>query len=62
VASARLDDELRCWEHACKLGDNTGRPLRIKRARWEEHTRDERGYVVDVICRWIERELARTPA
>ena len=23
-------------------------------------TRDERGYVVDVICRWIERETGRT--
>lgn len=27
-----------------------------------ELSREEVGYVVDVICRWIEREVARTPA
>jgi hypothetical protein len=27
-------------------------------ARGAELTDDEQGYVVDVICRWIERELA----
>ena len=26
-----------------------------------ELTREERGYVVDVICRWIEREVASPP-
>ncbi len=26
-----------------------------------ELTREERGYVVDVICRWIEREVANPP-
>jgi hypothetical protein len=27
----------------------------------QELTRDERSYVVDVICRWIEREVAAPP-
>lgn len=27
-----------------------------------ELSRDERAYVVDVICRWIEREVAGSPA
>jgi hypothetical protein len=31
-------------------------------AKGHELTREERGYVVDVICRWIERELAHPPS